>query len=91
MPKSMARVLNAEIIRKTWKEKRKMDGASAEKTGIRKKKKTENISEAVLTEKRIMIKPGESLLHFERYVHRSHLMVTTGLRPIFVPFQPCRG
>lgn len=58
MPKSMARVLNAQKIRSDWKAKKR----SAEDTGKEttlKKRKIEN---------KVSIKPGESLGHFNRRV-----------------------
>jgi hypothetical protein len=67
----MARVLNAESVRKAWKEKKRQledgQGGQSGKEGSRKKRKAKEDGESMSKEKRILIKPGESLVHFERY------------------------
>ncbi|EJD02864.1 uncharacterized protein FOMMEDRAFT_107879 [Fomitiporia mediterranea MF3/22] len=68
IPKSMARVLNAEIVQNAWREKKRAldsETGGVESGSKRKKRKTEGGG----TEKaEIKIKPGESLRHFKRRV-----------------------
>ncbi|KAL5523685.1 hypothetical protein ACEPAG_7858 [Sanghuangporus baumii] len=64
IPKSMARVLNAEMVQGAWKEKkRSMEGEGDRAGGAKKRKIVSSSSKA-----EIKIKPGESLRHFRQRV-----------------------
>jgi len=71
-PKSAAWVLNAEGVRSAYREKRKRekDGDGGDDDGKRKKKKRKAADgqEALRAKANLMIKPGESLKHFNRRV-----------------------
>ncbi len=69
-PKSAAWVLNAESVRSAYREKRKRekDGDGGDDDGKRKKKKRK-AADGQEAKASLMIKPGESLKHFNRYAH----------------------
>ena len=80
IPKSMARVLNAEVVRKTWREnQKKRQSEEGEKGGARKRRRKDgeggDVGKSKKTETKIGIKPGESLLHFERCVFGCFVLV----------------
>ncbi|OCB89384.1 hypothetical protein A7U60_g3475 [Sanghuangporus baumii] len=81
IPKSMARVLNAEMVQGAWKEK-KRDMEDRDRIGGGKKRKIASAS----SKTEIKIKPGESLRHFKQRVEddmrpliRSAMKSTTSL------------
>ena len=72
IPKSVSRILNAAQIRGDFKEKKRA-AASSEDVGPAKKRRKSNGGEDTAQglgseKKRISIKPGESLAHFNRSV-----------------------
>ncbi|KAL5507411.1 hypothetical protein ACEPAH_6867 [Sanghuangporus vaninii] len=64
IPKSMARVLNAEVVQGAWKEKKRSLGGEGDRMGDGKKRKIASAS----SKTEIKIKPGESLRHFKQRV-----------------------
>ena len=69
MPKSVARILNAESIQRAWREKKRGlgDGGEDRNEGGKKRRKLDNSNDARKKDKGLKIKPGESLGHFNRY------------------------
>ena len=71
MPKSMARILNAEATQKAWKEKQKRaceDGMMGGGARKRRRMQGDSSEEALSYKNKMKIKPGETLKHFKRYV-----------------------
>ncbi|KAL5485304.1 hypothetical protein ACEPAI_7946 [Sanghuangporus weigelae] len=82
IPKSMARVLNAEMVQGAWKEKKRSMEGEGDRAGGGKKRKIASAS----SKTEIKIKPGESLRHFKQRVEddmrpiiRSAMKNTTSL------------
>lgn len=72
IPKSMARVLNAEAVQKAWKDrKRKLSCDLNEETRSHKKRKNADKRDDESLHSSLKIKNGESLHHFNRCVQIS--------------------
>lgn len=79
IPKSAARVFNAQAIRNEFKtKKRKMEDDDGDRAG--KKQKTDK-TQSRKGEKKVSltIQPGESIQHFNRYVHAQSDSMTLDL------------
>ena len=75
IPKSVARVLNAQTIRDEFRKKRKLEdeGAGEAVKNRGKRRKTEKTRPK--GQPSLRIQPGESLQHFNRCVRRVHLIL----------------
>ena len=68
MPKAMARVLNAERVRREWREKKRKEREMPEDREDKKRKGCIDEKGRGKAQGLSGIKPGESLRHFEQYV-----------------------
>jgi hypothetical protein len=64
IPKSASRVLNAQKIRDDYRNKRKLDGSH----GPSNKRQKQERTPVQKAGKALLIQPGESLQHFNKYV-----------------------
>ncbi|KAH8116269.1 hypothetical protein DFH11DRAFT_1687910 [Phellopilus nigrolimitatus] len=68
MPRSMARVLNAESIQNAWREKKRALALNESEGGEGGKRKRRKTDDGAVSKTELKIKPGESLKHFRRRV-----------------------
>ena len=66
IPKSMSRILNAEKIQNSWREKKRKLEENDDPSAVKRRKAMDD-GEGSTSRKALSIKPGESLKHFSRY------------------------